>query len=540
MISLNTYSSLEKIFPQLEPGLASSKGSMLRNERYHFQVNAYNDGEATMGYSLRIESDIKKFVTVRTVAYVPGFVNVFEDSDDYVIFPKGQDVRLYPDVLLPTDDLPFALRGWQNNVFWVTVHAPEGLPVGEHAIKICLTCEDKKTECSFTLDVKDAMLPESDLIYTNWMHYDCISEAHGVEPFGDEFYKYFDSYLRTAVSHGMNMLYTPVFTPALDTYIGGERMTVQLVDIKRHGETYEFDFSRLDRFIDFAKERGIRYFEISHLTTQWGAKACPKIMASTEEGYKPIFGWDTPSDGAEYKSFLTQFLPKLDAFLKKKGVDKYTYFHISDEPQSEHYEHYTRVHNFIRPLISDYKLMDATSDEKNSLGLDCPVMATVHMTNPKTLPTDCWVYYCCAPRNRYMSNRFFNMPSQRNRILGFQLYDTDRKGFLHWGFNFYNSQYSYRTVNPYLEADANGSFPSGDSYVVYPSKDGALTSLRLEVFYDALQDRMALIALERKIGREATLKLLHDEGVSGFSDYPRDAEWHMAFRERINDLISEK
>lgn len=33
----------------------------------------------------------------------------------------------------------------------------------------------------------------------------------------------------------MNMLYTPLFTPPLDTAVGGERMTVQLVGMEKAG-----------------------------------------------------------------------------------------------------------------------------------------------------------------------------------------------------------------------------------------------------------------------------------------------------------------
>ena len=36
-----------------------------------------------------------------------------------------------------------------------------------------------------------------------------------------------------AVAHGVNLLYTPLFTPPLDTQVGGERTTVQLVDVER-------------------------------------------------------------------------------------------------------------------------------------------------------------------------------------------------------------------------------------------------------------------------------------------------------------------
>lgn len=118
-----------------------------------------------------------------------------------------------------------------------------------------------------------------------------------------------------------------------------------------------------------------------------------------------------------------------------------------------------------------------------------------------------------------------------------QLYERDINGFLHWGFNFYNTVLSYRPINPLCVSDAGGAFPAGDSFVVYPGHNGAWDSLRLEVFYDALQDRMILKLLESFIGREKVLDLLHNEGVRGWKEYPRDAKWHIMFREKLNKMV---
>ena len=71
-----------------------------------------------------------------------------------------------------------------------------------------------------------------------------------------------------------------------------------------------------------------------------------------------------------------------------------------------------------------------------------------------------WVYYCCI-LNKGMSNRFIALPSARNRVLGFQLYLANVKGFLHWGFNFYNSAHSLCTIDPYLTTEASVPFHSG-------------------------------------------------------------------------------
>lgn len=536
MYKLTTVSSLDKVFSDRGPKLIERGGSMLGNERYNFQLSIYSDYERLAPRStVTVEGIDPAAVSVREVVEIPAGVASYPDADDYVINP-GIGSGLYPDLLRPLENGNLMIRPKSHVTLWITVHSPEGLTPGKYDVKITVKNEWANEEFStvYALEVLPARLGETDLIYTNWFHYDSIVDYYRVEPFGEEFYKIFGSFLDSAVTHGMNMLYVPLFTPPLDTEIGGERTTVQLVGIERRNGKYSFDFEKLSKFIDFAAARNVKYYEMTHLTTQWGAKACPKIMATTENGYERIFGWDTQSLSEEYKAFLSQFLPALDEFLKSKGVAERTYFHISDEPNEEQRPYYNEVYDFIRPLIADYKVMDASSDLESKV--DCPVISTTHVT--PIMPEKNWAYYCCTAYNEYLSNRFFNMPSERNRVLGLQLYLSGVKGFLHWGFNFYSSQYSIRKINPFLETDAGGAFPSGDSFVVYPGSDGtAWDSLRLEVFYEALGDLAALKTLEKKIGREAVVALVKGEGVSGWHDYPHDPVRIKAFRDKINRML---
>ena len=120
-----------------------------------------------------------------------------------------------------------------------------------------------------------------------------------------------------------------------------------------------------------------------------------------------------------------------------------------------------------------------------------------------------------------------------------QMYLNGASGFLHWGFNFYNSYLSKEEIDPFMTTDAGGFFQSGDSFVVYPARDGVWDSLRLEVFSDGLEDYRALKTLERQRGRAFTESLLRDEGMAGYKIYRRDANRHFDFREKINALISE-
>lgn len=65
-----------------------------------------------------------------------------------------------------------------------------------------------------------------------------------------------EAFIRTAAKNGMNMILTPAFTPPLDTPVGGERLTVQLVEVYKAGEHYTFGFDKLGRWIDLCRRAG--------------------------------------------------------------------------------------------------------------------------------------------------------------------------------------------------------------------------------------------------------------------------------------------
>jgi hypothetical protein len=142
-----------------------------------------------------------------------------------------------------------------------------------------------------------------------------------------------------------------------------------------------------------------------------------------------------------------------------------------------------------------------------------------------------------------VSNRFFAMPSARNRIIGVQLYKFNIEGFLHWGYNFYSTMHSKRHINPFAVTDCGGAFPSGDPFMVYPNEDGSAgESIRIMVFHEALQDLRALELLESLAGREFTLGLV-EEGADGpiaFDAYPKSDEYILELREKVNREIEKR
>jgi hypothetical protein len=326
--------------------------------------------------------------------------------------------------------------------------------------------------------------------------------------------------------------------------VGKERPTVQLVGVSREEDRYTFDFSRLERWIRLCRSKGIKYFEFSHLFTQWGAKHAPKIMATVDGEEKRIFGWDTDAAGEEYTGFLTQFIPELVRWIRSHGLEERSYFHISDEPNLNAMPSYTRASTLVRSLLRDFPIIDALSEyEFYAAGLlTHPVVSTEHIGRfIENEAANLWAYYCCCEYKDGLSNRFFNMPSSRTRIIGVQLYKFDIQGFLHWGYNHWYSQKSVKPIDPFKVTDADHGFPSGDAFLVYPGKEGPIGSIRLAVLREAMQDIRALRLLERLIGKQATVQCV-EEGMDRpitFKHYERSGRWILEMRERVNQRIKE-
>ncbi|PYI57570.1 hypothetical protein DLM86_01560 [Paenibacillus flagellatus] len=537
-----TLSSLEKVFADEELQAAPiRRASALQRETFSYQV-AYRAPKLIKHMRARAESELASRVTLRAVGLVPAEMPVYADHDDNVL---RSTPGLYPDPLFPvkpSEGLTGFPGQWRS--IWVTVDLSGDVKPGTYPIAIVIESNEgvELARETFELDVLPAVLPEQKLIHTEWFHTDCLATYYGVDVFSERHWEIVERFVKTAVEHGINMLLTPLFTPPLDTQVGGERPTVQLVDVEKSGESYRFGFDRLKRWVDMGDRNGIRYYELSHLFTQWGAKHAPKIVASVDGETKRIFGWDTDATGDEYKGFLAQFLPALVDFLKRHGLEKRVYFHVSDEPHLDHLPWYESASSWLKRFVGEFPSIDALSDyafyERGLVPTPIPASNHIEPFLENDIP-GLWTYYCCSQYQK-VANRFISMPSARNRVLGLQLYKFRIAGFLHWGYNFWYAQYSRFPIDPYRNTDANFAFPAGDPFVVYPGEDGApVESLRFEVFREALQDLRALELLESLIGRDETIALM-EQGADApitFDVYPRDAAWLLACRERINEAI---
>ncbi|GAB77968.1 protein of unknown function [Austwickia chelonae] len=453
---------------------------------------------------------------VHQVGMVPVQVPTWRDHDEEWI----DDIPgLYPDVLLPVrpDELPSA--GW--NAYWVDLHLQEP---GEHQVQVEVEVSGSPVAVEqVPLRVVDSIPRPSRVAHVEWFHADCLAEFYQDDMWSPGHWRAVDSFQAAAADMGVTGLLSPLWTPMLDIAPGRYRTTSQLLDLHEQDGHWEFGTTRLDRWVQGLKRHGFTHFEVPHLFTQWGAEATPRFVVDGE----PRFGWGTPATDPSYRGFLEALVPFLRSYLDRAWGGP-VLWHISDEPRPEHRAAYAAARSVVADLLVGARTVDALSDPSFLDLVDEPIVATDHVESflAQGHPAR-WVYHCVS-QCRAVANRFIAQPMTRHRALALHLHGHRAEGFLHWGFNFYRTQFGRRPVDPWQETAAGGAFLSGDAFVVYPGPGRqALPSLRHRALSAAWDDLALWEAVAEVHGDEATRRLLAEDIARGFhTPSPSPARLH--------------
>ena len=549
---LHKVSSLEKIFTKADVKRTFDTAVAVPGEHFSYQIIMFADESVDYHkvYKLSVDSPLKDYVKLYFVRNVVSELPRRTDADEDYLASKP---CLIPDVLEPIE-YHKGMVSCTNGLgaIWVEIALPHDVKVGKYKVNVNfemldidkysnLTSSHLAEVSALELEVVGESLPEQELIFTQWFHVDSIATAHRVGIYSEEHWRLIESYMRLATDLGMNMILTPVITPPLDTAPGTHRPITQLVKVYKDASGYSFDFSLLHRYVKLALSCGFKYFEISHLFSQWGVKYTPNIEVSENGKTSLKFSWQMLANAPEYKEFLTALIPALIKEFDTLGLKDSIYFHVSDEPSENHLEAYTYASELLKSLIGDCKTMDALSHiDFYERGLvKHPVCATDYIEPflEAGVP-GLWAYYCCGQHTK-VSNRFIGMPSYRNRAIGIQMYKYGIEGFLQWGYNFYYSKLGLYEINPYITTSTDGIYSSGDAFSVYPGSDGAIPSMRAFVFREALEDISLCRLLEKKIGKAAVVKLIEDEAGMEitFKSYPKDVDFFPRLTGRIKEML---
>jgi hypothetical protein len=457
-------------------------------------------------------------VVLRRVGYVPmPHVTTETPLDDI----EGGDYLpgFVPDPLLPEDTVHAGPR--ETNAFWITIHIPPDARPGNYQIGITLAADGEQLPpLMVNLTVHHAALgPRRDFPVTHWFYADALCDWYHVELYQDAFWPVVEPYFANLVAHGQDTIYVPLWTPPLD----GVKRPTQLLGVSHDAGTYHFDWSLVRRWVHAAQSLGLTSFEWPHLFTQWGAAHPPRIYAGHGETATLLWPPDSGATSPVYRSFLSQFLPAFERFLRAENLLDHSFFHLSDEPHGDaHLASYRAARVMLWELAPWMQVMDALTDidfaRAELTDIPIPLLTTAPAFVDAGFPA--WAYFCCVPRGRYL-NRFLDTPLAKIRMAGWLFYRNRARGFLHWGYNYWYKRQTTELIDPYRVTDAFGwpGWSYGDPFVVYPGSSGPVDSMRWEVFAESLQD----YALIQHAGMHPDDPMLAD--IQDYATFPRDPAW---------------
>jgi len=502
-----------------------------RGEQVSFQVCFRTDGHVRE-VTAAAEADGLD-VQVRRVGYVPmPHLNAPWGDDPSLEEREGLDhiPGLVPDPLLP--ETTVKAGPLETNSFWITVRVPADAKPGLRRVVVTLTAKGEEP-ATLTASVRvhrGVIQPRRDFPVTHWFYADALCDWYKLEPFEDAFWPIVESYLADLASHNLDTSHIPLFTPATD----GVKRPNQLLDVRRDGDQYVFDWSLVRRWVETARRVGLKHFEWPHLFTQWGAKHAIRIYEGHGGSEKLLWDTETPGASPTYRHFLSQFLPEFKRFLEAEGLMEHSFFHLSDEPHGEaHLTNYRAARAMLRELAPWMKVMDALSDitfaREGLTDIPIPLITVAPQFAAEGYPA--WVYYWGGPRGRY-TQRLLDTPLIKTRMFGWLCYRLKARGFLQWAYNYWYRSQTRELINPYQVNDAHywPGWSHGDPFQVYPGADGPVDSLRWEVFAEGLQD----YALLQSAGVDPDDAMLAE--IKDYADFPREASW--TARQRLQLLVA--
>ena len=374
----------------------------------------------------------------------------------------------------------------KSNFSLINVKIPidKNLNLDKHQIDFTIHINDQKFRLKLKINIHDIIIPElekSNFFYTNWFNLSKMEEYHQLERWSTDWYIMLDKYAKLMAYGRQNCVKIP-----------GELIYIENDEIFLNEE-------RMMSFINVFLKYGFKYFESPHLLDRgknddWGN---PELITKLRDvGYY----------SEEGKKEINDVALKIKEFTEKYNLNDKWLQHIADEPTSVNAQCYIDVSNQIKDIHPDIKIMEATNTREslgNSIDIWCPIINDFQenedfFRSREKLGEKILVYTCLVPGGKWL-NRTLDMEKIRQVYLcwGGSKYNT--MGYLHWGLNQYKANPFEKSVikHPSPAAGPNNFLPAGDTHIIYPGKNGPLSSLRFESHRIGCEDYEILESLKK-------------------------------------------
>ena len=404
-------------------------------------------------------------VTLRQVAYVP----------------IGKDRVPTPDPLPPLAG-SLRLRANQAQPVWVMVRVPADAAPGRYRGTLRVEGGGETKELPLSLVVWDFALPATPSCVTAFgISGDWAARAHGLEPGTEAARALYAKYYEMLLDHKVSAYSIPVdlMSEQAPRYLNDPRMTSYLIP-------YPEDDGELGRLVSRLVAGG------------WFRKGYfyPLDEPVTKEAYDRLLAMAARLRRLEPRyRLVTPFFRNPDWDEKLTAYDLLTGVDTIWCPN----EHFFDLEAKTRPYLAARK---AAGDEV-------------------------WWYVCCGPGSPY-NNFFVQMSGMAHRMLFWNQWREGVQGLLYWSTTWWNPNPAVGTADPWSDMatvkDINPDI-AGDGSLFYPGTkvgvDGPVSSQRLEIIRDGIEDFDYLTLAGQRLGPEATREYVA-RLVRSLTDYEQD------------------
>jgi hypothetical protein len=368
--------------------------------------------------------------------------------------------RPYPDPLPPLT--PLRLEANEAQPVWISVKVPKGAKPGDYAGTVRLVAEGRQTEFPLRLHVWGFTLPDTPASATAFgLNRECIAQRHGVPLKSPQAQRLYEAYYEMLLDHRISAYNIPVdvMSDAAAKYLNDPRMTSYMIPYPSGDAALKAIVARLEKNGWYGK--GF-FYPIDEPVKKQAYSELAKIY---DRLYRcaPGYHWVVP-------------------FFRRPDWDgRITAFDL---------------------MANRVNIWCPNTDNYNADATVRPSMTARHVLGDRL-----WWYVCCGPGEPY-NNFFVTMPALSHRVLFWQQKREKIEGLLYWETAWWNPG---DVKDPWTDMatvkDINKNI-RGDGSLFYPGKkvgvDGPVSSQRLEMIRDGLEDFDYLVLADALLGKQAT------------------------------------
>ncbi|MBM3882503.1 MAG: DUF4091 domain-containing protein [Verrucomicrobia bacterium] len=404
---------------------------------------------------------------------------------EYVYLPDVN--RAWPDPLPPLK-CPLTLRDGLTQPLWLSVDVPESTPAGDYQSTLQLAFQDGSMHTiPVRLRVRGFILPQRPFMRTaigNEGNFHL--RQHGVKEGTPEAAELTRNYYRFFLDRRLSPYLLPddLFAPEAAQWLNDPRLTSFVIP-------YSEDDAVLRRTIEYLKQN------------KW-----------LEKGF--FYAIDEPVESGDFEELRRRAL-RTQAIEPRARITA----PFNGNPRE-------------RSGRCTYERMDGL------INMWCPLSTALDVETQAQRAArgeDSWWYVCCVPGHP-KTNLMIDWAGVAHRVLFWQQKQRGINGFLYW-----SAIYWEKTRDPWTnmrtwEFRNRGSY--GDGSLVYPGDrvgiNGPITSIRLELLRDGVEDLDYLTLFEKARGEEA-LQALIARATSDLNTYTTDPAVLDALRREMADAL---